>query len=220
MSKFKSKLFRLLSFIYPITIKTYESALSGKLELTYEYGRLVVNTAVANYSYGSLHEVFRQVLKRFDFNSQPKKILILGFGAGSIANILVKEYQVKAEIHGVELDPVMLELYLKYFKLDELNQDNLQLFIEDAIQYLQKHADRYDCILVDVFANLNVPETLLNDEFIRLLSEHSTSDGQIAMNTMLDESHPFVQQWFEVFGDKAKLEKYDVSNLVLFRLGA
>ena len=215
MTTIKHKLFQVLSFLYPITIKTYESAFSGKIELTYEYGSLVVNTTEANYSYGSLHEVFRSVMKKLHFKQEKSKVLILGFGAGSIAQILVKEYKLPVEIDGVELDVLMLQLYDKYF---QLKTSRLTLHNQDVIVYLEENDQKYDYIFIDVFDNLQVPDKVLSQDFIKLLQDASNDKTQIAMNTMLDEKHPFVRKWIHFFGNQASVRSYDVNNLVLFKL--
>jgi spermidine synthase len=211
--KIRNRIAQVLSFLYPITIETYSSSISGVIELTYEYGRLVVNTSEANYSHGSLHKVFRSAMRQMKFTDQPAKVLILGFGAGSIAHILIKEYKLNVEIYGVELDPVMLEVYEKYFKL-ETNQ--LKLYNQDAMVFLQNNHMRFDYILTDVFNNLNVPENLLSKSFIELLQEHSFTHTQIAMNTMLKEGHSFLEEWKRSFGKMASTCLFDESNLVLF----
>ena len=213
MRKIRDRIAQVLSFLYPIIIETYSSSISGVIELTYEYGRLVVNTSEANYSYGSLHRVFRLVMRQMKFTDQPAKVLILGFGAGSIAKILVEEYQLPVEIDGVEIDPVMLQIHEEYFKL-ETNQ--LKLYNQDVLTFLQNNQVQYDYIFVDVFDNLNVPEELLSKSFIKLLQEHSFTYTQIAMNTMLTEDHPFLEEWKRSFGKMASTCLFDESNLVLF----
>jgi spermidine synthase len=211
--KIRNRIAEVLSFLYPITIETYSSTISGVIELTYEYGRLVVNSSEANYSYGSLHTVFRSAMKQMKFTDQPAKVLILGFGAGSIAHILIKEYKLNAEIDGVELDSVMLEVYDKYFKLDT---NQLTLYNQDALSFLEQNTSLYDYIFIDIFDNLDVPENLLNKSFIELLQKHSSARTQIAMNTMLTEDHPFLEEWERSFGKMASNCLFDESNLVLF----
>lgn len=213
MRKNRNRIAQVLSFLYPITIATYSSTISGLIELTYEYGRLVVNTSQANYSHGSLHQVFLSAMKQMKFTDQSAKVLILGFGAGSIAHILIKEYKFNVEIHGVELDPVMIEIYNKYFKL-ETNQ--LSLYNQDALSFLEQNTSLYDYIFIDIFDNLDVPENLLNKSFTELLQKHSSARTQIAMNTMLTEDHPFLEEWKRSFGKMASTCLFDESNLVLF----
>jgi len=211
--KIRNRIAQVLSFLYPITIETYSSTISGVIELTYEYGRLVVNTSEANYSHGSLHRVFRLAMKQMKFIDQPAKVLILGFGAGSIAHILIKEYKLNVEIYGVELDSVMLEVYDQYFKLDT---NQLTLYNQDALSFLEQNTSLYDYIFIDIFDNLDVPENLLNKSFTELLQKHSSARTQIAMNTILTEDHLFAKEWKRSFGKMASTCLFDESNLVLF----
>lgn len=213
MRKIRDRIAQVLSFLYPIIIETYSSSISGVIELTYEYGRLVVNTSQANYSHGSLHQLFRSVMRQMKFTDQPAKVLILGFGAGSIAHILLKEYKMNVEIHGVELDPIILRIYEDHFKLDT---DKLTQYNQDALSFLEQNTSLYDYIFIDIFDNLDVPENLLNKSFIELLQKHSSARTQIVMNTMLAEDHPFVEEWKRSFGKMASSCLFDESNLVLF----
>lgn len=205
---------RLLSYIYPILLETHHSEISGVLELSLQDGKLVLDSKFANYSYGSLHEVFQKVIKELKFRPKQKNALILGFGAGSIATILNKENKQGLDIDGVELDPVILDLYQEHFTFQAPGK--VQIYQDDALAYLKRSDKKYDYIFIDVFENLSVPESLLNEEFIVLLQAHSFPHTQIAMNTMLKEDDEFVELWLESFGKHAKFKHYDLSNLVLF----
>lgn len=211
---FSYNLKRLLSYIYPIHIETRQSHVSGQLEVSFQNGKLVLDTALANYSYGNLHRVFQEVIKQFKFNQARKNTLILGFGAGSIANILNQEKHLNLDIDGVELDHNVLDLYHNYFELSTTNR--IELHNIDAIKYLEKCSKVYDYIFIDVFKNLNVPEEILSLHFVKLLKKVSDSHTQIAMNSMLKDDHEFVVKWFDSFGKSAKYKRYDLSNLVLF----
>lgn len=211
---FAHTLKRLLSFVYPILLEKISSEINGDLELSLQNGKLVVDSENANYSYGSLHEVFQQIIKEFQFHNDKKEALILGFGAGSIATILNNEHQLALNIDGVDVDPVLLELYKKHFAFEN---DHCTLIASDVMQYLDTCNKQYDYIFIDVFVNLNVPEALRSSHFLDLLQKVSKPNSQMAMNTMLGKDDSFVQAWLERFREQAKSKRYHSDNLVLFR---
>lgn len=213
---FTYNLKRLLSFVYPIVIQRIDSDVSGILELTLHNGKLLLDTDTANYSFGSLHDVFRSAIKELDFDPKKKSALILGFGAGSIATILNKEMKLNLQIDGVDLDPVMLEIYKDYFIFEN---DNCTLYAMDIMDYLESCKVKYDHIFVDVFVNLDVPEAILTKKFIQLLTKCSTPETAIVINTMLEETHPFIKMWMDNFNGKTYFKNYDAANLVLFAIG-
>ena len=109
-----SKIKYLLSFLFDVTIETTESILNPILKIVLRNGRLLLNTQNANYTYGSLEDAFKFVFKKIKIEDKKlNKILILGFGCGSVA-ALFNGY-INIEITGIEADEKVLELYEKYF---------------------------------------------------------------------------------------------------------
>lgn len=204
----------LASYFYPLIIKTYHSDYSGQIELTLQNGRLVVDSPNANYSYGLLHELFQEVLREFKFDKDDLEVLVLGFGAGSIAKILLHEKKLNIKLTGVEIDPIMLEIYNKYFK-ENLNFINL--YQDNALHFLENNKQCFDFIFIDVFEDLDVPASLLSIDFIESLKKSCKKDGGIAMNTMLSKQDSFVKLWKESFGEDAKEKAYHKQNLVLYK---
>jgi spermidine synthase len=91
-------------------------------------------------------------------NQKIKNILILGLGGGTLAKLLRKKYP-DAEITGVEIDPVMVELGRKYLDLDKYDVD---VKIADASKWLTdyslKSTDHYDLAIVDTYLGDNYVE--------------------------------------------------------------
>ena len=68
---------------------------------------------------------------------------------------LVKEIEFDGEIHGVEIDPEVITIGKQFFDLDKVK--NLQLFIQDAQEYVKNTSERYDLIIVDIFQDDQMP---------------------------------------------------------------
>lgn len=204
---------KLISYFYPIIIQKHSSKYNGVLELSLQNGQLVVDAKNANYSYGSLHKLFRKVIKEFSFNGTNKDVLILGFGAGSIATILCKEQKIACHIDGVEIDNVMLQIYREHFKIDEAD---ITLFTQDAILYLTNCQKKYDYIFIDLFTDLKVPDKFAQQNFLKLVKKVSKPTTQIAMNTI--GNSPFEQIWVEAFDSQTYVKHYFSLNTVLFSI--
>ena len=62
---------------------------------------------------------------------------------------LVEEVQFRGQIHGVDIDPVVIAIGLQYFHLDSIK--NLQIFLCDAQDYIKTTHVKYDLVIVDIF---------------------------------------------------------------------
>jgi len=156
----------------------------SSLEVIRQNSRLILNAPHTNYSFGALHDVFRNAFLQLNPDYQKiDNVLILGFGAGSVAWILQKEIFCKGHISGVEIDKEVIALAKKYFRLDDL--ENLDLHIEDAAEFLSKGAKQYDLIVVDLFLDHRTPERFLTTLFLDNLHAHLQSQGIVLFNYLL-----------------------------------
>lgn len=153
----------------------------SSLEVIRQNKRLIINAPHTNYSFGSLHDVFRNVFLQLNLDYQRiEGILVLGFGAGSVAWILQKENPCKGHITGVEIDKEVIALAKKHFRLDDL--ENLDLHIEDATVFLSKETKQYGLIVVDLFLDHRTPEIFLTAVFLKNLHTHLLPQGIVLFN--------------------------------------
>lgn len=104
--------------------------------------------------------------------STPKKVLILGLGGGSSAE-LVQEFFPKACVEGVEVDPEMVEMGKKYLKLGEVS--SLSIVVINALKFIprklaqirRKSTEPYDLVLVDLFVGTRIPEEFKGEKFLK-----------------------------------------------------
>jgi spermidine synthase len=161
-------------------------------------GKLLLNTKNANYSYGSLQDAFKYVLKKIRIQEKKiNNILILGFGCGSIAALF--KTQKNIEITGVEADEKVLELYEKYF-LEQINSEIIlvESFAED---FIVDHKKTYDLILVDVFIDLDVPPAIKENTFFQHINKSLNTGGIFIYN-------------FIVMNESEKIEFEKILNLI------
>lgn len=176
-----SKIKKFKSYFYPVLIDEKKGDLLPIIEVNLRKGKFVLDGKNVNYSFGSLHTVFRKSFDEFNLkNKKIKNVLILGFGAGSVAHILKNEYNLDCKIHGVELDKVVFEFSKKYFNANKLS--NTELFCDDAFNFLLNNNDSYDLIIVDLFVEDNVPVKFLKRDFAILLDKHLQENGFLFFN--------------------------------------
>lgn len=174
---------KLNSFILPVKILKTSSSFNPVLEITLENGRLVLNAAHANYSYGSLLDVFLQAFEHFRISFARKKILMLGMGAGSVAkHIAMKNSTV--QIDAVEIDKVVIDLSINYFNLNRF--PSIHIIHDDAFSYVEKCSQTYNLILVDLFIDNEPPDFSSKENFIKKLIELVSPKGEILINQSMN----------------------------------
>lgn len=198
------------SYLFGVKLGEYHSAVSGTLELWYINGRKMVNAPNVNYSFGNLHRVFLRV-----FSSQwpseypnlhaPKKVLILGFGAGSVAHILHRHYRFDSHITGVDLDPVMLQL-----AQDEFGQKpstKLRLFTADAVDFVASDTRIYDMVVIDIFVDDQVPDAIVSRPFLDHVLNRMEPGARLYINLMTHtEKFKWQQQQLRQLADRGSVQ--------------
>lgn len=182
---------KLFSYFIPINIYKKNSAVSRKLEVTWNNGQLVLDSKNTNYSYGSLQRILRKGLNYIGYERIRgfNNILVLGVAAGSVIKTLTEEIKFKGKITGVEIDPTAIEIANKYFDLDKI--ENLEIVIGDAFEFVLKTKEKYDLIIIDIFRDTEMPNFLFEDFFINRINFLLNVNGFILFNTMTLTSNDF-----------------------------
>jgi spermidine synthase len=173
---------RLLSWLWPLRVAVLPGR-SGDLELRWENGRLVVNSAQGNQSFGSLHRVWQRVLERVLVPGQPPaNVLLLGLGGGSAPTILRKERGLRMPITAVEWDPAMVALARQHFGLDALGA----ITVVEGDATIQVHAltGRFELVLVDLFDDLDLARGVETMGFLHGLRDRCADGGVVCFNTV------------------------------------
>jgi spermidine synthase len=170
------------SFLFTHAIEERKSEVSGKIEVLYSNGKYVLDAANANYSFGGAHTVLRRAFSQFRVKQREiKKVLVLGFGCGSVASILQEEYRKKVEMVGVEKDKEVIELAKKYFSIDKYK--SLSLHCADAYDFvLNAPPSAFDLIVLDIFVDLIVPEQFQEEKFLSALGKLVLPGGILFYN--------------------------------------
>lgn len=176
---------RILSYFTPITILKKESKISKSFEVTWNDGKLVLDTENTNFSYGSLQKVLKKGLFEIGIEEiqNAKNILLLGVAGGSVIQTLVNDFNFKGKITGVDIDEEIIEIGKLYFDLDTF--ENLEIIISDAEVFVKNNADKYELIIIDIFQDNVMPDFLFEVSFINNLKKRLGHNGNILFNTIV-----------------------------------
>jgi spermidine synthase len=176
------------SYIWRQRLATYESPINGQLEIWMINGKLMLNSANANQSYDSLHNVFTGVFEEIELDRQPvHHVLLLGLGAGSVPAIIEEELVMNCMITAVEKDPLMIELGKKYFDLNRFK--HLRIIHDDAWHYVQACSASFELIIIDLFIDNQVPAPFTSDAFLRDLSQLLVPEGFLLFNMIVQDAN-------------------------------
>jgi len=163
-----------------------ESKINGKLTVVKDLAWGVhIKAGGLTQSGGVVIGVWKTTLRKISqlHHTPIKKVLILGLGGGTIAQVISKKWP-EASIVGVDLDRDFVELGKKYLQLDELN---VEAIIEDGIAYCKKAikaGNKFDLIFVDMYQGDLLPEEFDSQEFIEMTKSLLIDDGLVIFNRL------------------------------------
>jgi spermidine synthase len=125
----KKTLIQLCSYFWDIPILKTSSPQNDYLELVWSNGKKTLNTEDANFSFGNASKVIARALSPYTHKIQEaQRILILGFGCGSVVELLDQKYNYKNSLVGIEYDATIIELYKDHFAhLFQLKPKNISI---------------------------------------------------------------------------------------------
>jgi spermidine synthase len=202
---------KLLSFFCPIKVFQEKSEINQNLEVTWNNGKLVLDSKNTNYSYGSLQKVLRKGLESigFEYIRNSKHILVLGVAGGSVIKTLVDEIKYEGKITGIEIDYQTIIIANKYFGLNTIQ--NLEIVIDDAQNFVKKANYKFDIIIVDIFQDLLMPSFLFEDQFIEDIKKAMNPNGCIIFNTIVGNNNAQIRN--ENFVKMIESKKMNVKRI-------
>lgn len=173
----------LRSYWHPVILEKTSSPFNPVLEVILQEGRVLLHAAHVNYSFGGLHLAFADTFQEYGvYQRNIQQVLILGLGAGSVPYLLNSRIK-NLRMTGVEIDPEILRIGNKYFKLQDYT--NLQAINADAEIYLQQTSDSWDLIIVDIFVDWKVPDFANHYDFLIRLKQSLSPMGLLIFNRMI-----------------------------------
>jgi len=133
---------------------------------------------------------------------KPKRVLVLGLGAGSIVKYL-HNYHPDIMIDAVELRPEVIRVASEFFMLPDIDE-RFRVYCDSAENWLKTHQQhQYDLIIVDVFLASTAGKDITVDLSIALhqLNERLSDTGVAVFNHLGNNvrSYPGFQQLSKIF---------------------
>jgi spermidine synthase len=109
------------------------------------------------------------------YHPRARRALLLGLGSG----VLGKELAARGiAVTAAEIEPRIEAASRRWFGLPP----SVRVIHEDARSYLNREGNRYDLILLDVFAGENVPWYLVTREALQAVQRHLAPGGRLLVN--------------------------------------
>lgn len=150
---------------------------------------------------------------------EPKRVLVVGLGGGSIPSFLHKHYP-KTRIDAVDIDPVVVEVARQFFGLNE--NETLKAYAQDGRQFIEERPSTYDIIFLDAFGSDSIPYHLATREFLQAVRRSITAEGVVLADVWGPGSNrlypSMVRTYQEVFDELYILEVQGSANRILIAL--
>jgi spermidine synthase len=157
----------------PQLIKTLTSKYNSEIQLIKFMGKFRLDMGGLTQSGPIIEEIWQSSLKKLlPKNFSPGKSLILGFCTGSAARVISQRFP-NCQITGIEIDPVIIDIAKKYFRVDEIKK--LQIVNDDALKYINKlkKNDNFDLILIDCYIGYKIPAEFKNPKTLEKIKKHT-----------------------------------------------
>lgn len=171
---------------FPQIIETKKSKFNGEVIVYKLLGHYTVSVGNLTQSGGLVESIWKKTIltiRKSEFKVySPKRVLILGLGSGTAARVMAKLWP-GAELVGVEIDPVMVEMGKKYFQLDEIK--TLQIVNADAFAFIEQNRSKYDLILIDMYRGKDIPAKAKTEDFYKRIKSMLSPQGVSLWNFLI-----------------------------------
>jgi spermidine synthase len=127
---------------------------------------------------------------------RPRRALLLGLGAGTIAHLLVRRFGAVPMV-GVDDDAEVIAIGCAQFRLA---LPSLTIVEADAVDYVARCTQRFDYVCVDVYRAAELDRRVLARPTLRRLKALAMSHGLVVFNLFRDgrtvRRHHRIQQIF------------------------
>ena len=176
---------KLLSYLIPVTEYETQSNQGKTLKVCWWKGKLILDSEKANYSFGELHRVFQIAFNKIGIkNYQIQNVLILGYGTGSVASILIDELELECSITGIEKDAGVLQIGKKYFS-NWFNHPLINVTEGNAADLTNLPSNSFDLIVMDVYDDIEVPFALETENHLNEVKRILKENGLYIFNKVL-----------------------------------
>jgi spermidine synthase len=146
---------------------------------TLSFGKMLVHDDVimlTEFDESHYHEMI--VHPALTVHPKPERILVIGGGDGGTLREVLKHKDVHTA-HLCEIDGDVIELCKKHFPnlSCSFKDARTQVFLEDGAEFVKKHKNYYNVIIVDSSDPIGPAEVLFQENFYRNMYDALTDDG-------------------------------------------
>ncbi|OGU07011.1 MAG: hypothetical protein A2075_13215 [Geobacteraceae bacterium GWC2_58_44] len=130
-----------------------------------------------------LFECNRMMLGALYLHPNPRRILMIGLGGGTLASAVARILP-EAEIDVVEIDPAIVRVAKEYFNFQP--SPKVRVTVKDGRVFVKRAAsnkEKYDLILLDAFGEVYIPTHMMTRQFLVEVKQILAADGVLAANT-------------------------------------
>jgi spermidine synthase len=150
------------------------------------------------------------------FVAEPRRVLIVGLGGGTIPTFLHKHCP-QATIDVVDIDPEVVDVAKRFFGFQE--GPPMHVYVQDGRRFIEECRDPYDMIFLDAFGSENIPYHLATREFLEAVRRAVTAEGVVVGNVWSRNANPLydgmVRTYQEVFPSLGILDVQGAANKIL-----
>jgi spermidine synthase len=167
----------------------------------------------------------RAMLAGLLFTAEPRRVLLLGLGGGSLAKFLLRHFP-DCRIDAVEARASVEVVARRFFGLPE--DERLKIHIADGNEFVcstpDSRLESYDHILVDVFDQHGISASIQRHDFFACASRLLNAEGVFAINLWgsqpesLRQTIRLLKLYFA--GGTLRLQVIGRGNVIGFGLGA
>jgi spermidine synthase len=121
------------------------------------------------------------------FVEQPKRVLIVGLGGGSIPSLLRKHYP-KMTIDVVDIDPDVVAVAKRFFGFRE--DAAMHAHVADGRRFIEESREPYDIIFLDAYGAESIPYHLATREFLTAVRRALSPRGAVVANIWSSHLNP------------------------------
>jgi len=154
------------------------------------------------------------------FNPEPKRVLIIGLGAGNLARFVLDACE-HTRVDVVELRPLVVQVARQHFALEP--DPRLRIAIgcgaEQVAQLRTQAAGHYDVILVDAYHGAGMAPAVASEEFFRHCRELLTDTGLLVSNLWRVGALPLpavAANMLKAFGLRVHMIPEGMVNMIAF----
>lgn len=121
----------------------------------------------------------RKMMAFLLFNPNPKKIVMVGLGGGSLAKFCYRNLP-KTRISVVEIDDRVVALREEFYV--PADDHRFRVVCDDGARYISHSSERIDVVVVDAFDPVGLAPTLADTDFYERAAQRLGPNGLLVMN--------------------------------------